>query len=113
MRFLRRLPRPPLYAEIRGLYMAFAKYHRLRGYIAHRFGTNQRIRALNRPLDRPVTPTSYSIHFVSGRQQIDLLIWALASWHNVVSESAQVYVHEDGTFSASDRVIINKLFPEA
>jgi hypothetical protein len=42
-----------------------------------------------------------------------MLLWALASWHKIITDVAQVNVHDDGTFTVDDRELIKSLFPYA
>lgn len=42
-----------------------------------------------------------------------MLLWSLASWHKAVPASGQIYIHEDGSFTKSDRLLIGRLLPFA
>lgn len=105
----------PFYRELRLLYLSFSKYGFKRGvlYPYYRFWISAKIRRLGTPFDRPVDTTTYSLHMMCSHRDVDQFIWALMSWYRVVPESPQVYIHDDGTFTARDLSLIQKLFPHA
>ncbi len=103
----------PFSNELRQGYRAFVKRGALRAYVFYRFLATFRLRRRQTPLDRPVTTTQYSMHLLCSHHDVNLLIWALASWYSATSQAPQVYVHEDGTFTTRDRQLLRTLFPLA
>jgi hypothetical protein len=101
------------YKELRHIYRAFFHYREPLAYLYNRFFVRPRIRKLNRPIDRPSTDPSYSVHLLCSHADLDMLLWSLASWYEVVPESGQVYVHEDGSFTKEDQEIVLRLLPNA
>ncbi|KKR75567.1 MAG: hypothetical protein UU18_C0002G0002 [Parcubacteria group bacterium GW2011_GWB2_40_8] len=99
------------YKELRYIHRSFFVYKKPLAYFNYRFIIRPKIRKLNRPIDKPATDSGYSIHFLCGHNDLDMLFWALASWHRVVPDSGQVYIHEDGSFTADDHKILSKLAP--
>lgn len=111
--FLRSVKQSRLYRELYYIRRAWAYYKKLGPYLRMRFVVGPRILKSEKPLDRPVLDGSYSVHFLCSHRDLLLLVWSLKSWHDVVSRSAQVYIHEDGSFTARDRAHIARLFPHA
>lgn len=105
------LKRFSFYKELRYIYRSFFVYKKPLSYAHHRFIVRPKIRKLKKPIDKPPANNSYSVHFLCGHNDLDMLLWALASWYRVVPESGQVYIHEDGSFTADDHKIISKLAP--
>jgi hypothetical protein len=101
------------YQELRYLYRVFFHYRRPLSYAYYRFFLGPKIRTLEHPLDQASFDPSYSIHFLCSHTDLDMLLWSLASWYQVVLQSGRVYIHEDGSFSEEDRKIVAKLFPQA
>lgn len=103
----------PYYRELRYIYRSFFVYKKPFSYLYYRFIVRPKIRKLNNPIDRPAADDFYSIHILCSHSDIDMLLWALASWYQVVPDSGQVYIHEDGSFTAKDKEIISKLLSNA
>jgi hypothetical protein len=103
----------PFFRELRQGYRALTIYHKLWPYLVNRLWAGPRLARLAGPLDRPVDTAAYSIHLLCSHRDRLGMLWALASWQAVAGESAQVYIHEDGTFTAGDRAVIGRLFPRA
>ena len=100
------------YTELRYLYRVFFIYRKPTQYIYNRFVVGPSIKTKPKLKESPLDK-SFSIHLLSGHQNTLMLAWALASWQEVAPKSAQVYVHEDGTFTGSDRELIKSISPQA
>jgi hypothetical protein len=105
----------PCYRNVKLFYFALTKYgaREAAAYLYYRTWVNHRLRRLNTPLDRPVTAEQYTMHLMCSHIDLDQLLWALMSWYRVSSESPQVYIHDDGSFTRQDRHLIARLFPQA
>ncbi len=111
--FLKSVKQSQLYRELYYIRRAWRYYKKLGLYLHMRFIVGPRILKSSVPLDRPVGDESYSIHFLCSHRDLLLLMWSLRSWHAVVPSSGQVYIHEDGSFTARDRALVAKIFPNA
>lgn len=107
------LRKVPFYREVRQGYHALTTYHKLWPYLVNRFWVAPRLARLGRPLDRPVDTDRYTIHLLCSHRDVLAMLWTLASWHAFAADSAQVFIHEDGTFTPGDRALIGRLFPYA
>jgi len=105
--------RTALYRETRYLYRSQRVYGRLKDYIQQRYYIAHQIKKVTAPLDRPAAHQDYSIHVTCSHVDFDGMLWAVASWHHVAPESGQVFIHEDGSLTAQDCALIERLFPHA
>lgn len=101
------------YRELRYVYRSVVLYRHPFSYLYHRFIVGRKIRRLGRPVDRKPESDQYSIHLLCNHSGMDLLLWSLASWYKNIDISGQVYLHEDGSFTQSDRQIARRLLPHA
>ncbi len=103
-----------LYRELWYFYyhcFVYGKPYEYWGYLRNRFGVKSQIRRAV-PRVAGLDP-NYSIHLLCSHNDMDMLLWALASWYRVVETSGRVYIHEDGSFTESDRADIERLLPGA
>jgi len=103
----------PVYKDARQARNALVIYHKLRPFLVNRFVVAPRLARHDGPLDRPVDTERYTIHMLSCHDDVLAMIWSLASWQAFAQDSAQVVIHEDGTFTAGDRAAVARLFPRA
>ncbi len=108
-KFLKRLP---YFRELLYFYNATVRYRRPFTYLSARCFSSK-LRKSAKRLDNTQSVSDFSVHLLSGHHYVDLLLWALYSWYRALPASGQVFVHDDGSFDASDRAIILKLFPSA
>lgn len=103
------------YSELRYIYRAFFVFGHGFSYLRHRFIIGPRIRRVKHALDRPVETGEYSVHVLCSHNHLTMLLWMLGSWYNVLlpGRAAQVYVHEDGSFTGKDFETVRRLLPSA
>jgi len=59
------------------------------------------------------TSKSISIHLLTGRSDLVMCLWSLASFLSRSGIRGELYVHSDGSLRSDDSVIIKKFIPEA
>lgn len=101
-----------IYRELRHIWRSFFVFHNISSYLYHRFIVKSRVRSFF-VTSKATAPQNYSIHYLCSHEDLDMLLWSLASWYMVVPDSGKVYIHEDGTFTEKDRKFINSLLPTA
>lgn len=102
------------YTEARQFYLQVLRAGNVRKYAAYayyRFFVRRMVWRSVRPIDRAPADDAYSIHLLCSHQDIDMLLWAVASWCRAVPETGQIYVHEDGSFTAADRALLARVAP--
>jgi hypothetical protein len=95
------------------MYRAFFHYRKPWDYCYGRFVLGPGILELPRPISNGIINNAYSIHILSGHRDLTMLLWSLASWYRAVGESGRVYIHDDGTFTGTDKQILGRLLPQA
>lgn len=101
------------YKELRYLYRAFFHYRAPLAYVSGRFFTRPKIRGIGPIRPKGQIDDGYSIHILCSHEDLDMLLWSVASWYRVVENSGQVYIHEDGSFNSQDRDLVSELLPQA
>ena len=92
---------------------AFFVYQRGFQYLYYRYIIAPRILKIKTALERPVNNQDLSIHVLSCHRDVIMLAWSLASFYSVASIVGQLYIHNDGSLTLSDKKIIKILFPSA
>ncbi|MBX4192189.1 hypothetical protein KW798_01760 [Candidatus Parcubacteria bacterium] len=82
-------------------------------YLVNKFFIKPKIRHVTHRLDNPVGDFTYTIHLLCSHRDLDMLLWSLGSWYQVVPQSGKVYIHEDGSFTHADRKLVERLLPHA
>ncbi len=102
-----------LYRELRYVYRSLVLQKSLFFYLYYRFLAGPKIRGRREPIDSEGLSDEYSIHLLCSHSDLTMMLWSLASWYAVVPESGQVYIHEDGSFTDTDRKLLAILLPQA
>jgi len=64
----------------------------------------------SKKLSHPGTE-NFSIHVLTGKRDIVILAWALASLYDTMDKMGQVYIHSDGSLTSKHQKNILKIFP--
>lgn len=82
-------------------------------YLVNRFGLLKQIVHSRRPLDRKANREDFSLHLLTSHRDLLAACWALASFYRVAELLGELFLHDDGSLTKNDRVLIQKLFPNA
>lgn len=99
--------------ELFYLRKASSQNHQEWRYIKNKFFFANKIKKLNKEIEKPLTHDNLSIHTIFGHQHLTMALWSLGSYYAVSKCIGKLYLHSDGTLTDKDKSILNFLFPSA
>ncbi len=86
------------------------QYHALGAYVYNRWWVAPKLLRVSKTLSRPVTHPDFSMHILTSHRDVVMAVWALASWYAVSSVIGELYIHDDGSLTESDKETLQRLF---
>lgn len=82
-------------------------------YLWMRYWIAPKILKKTTPISREANVDHLSIHILTGRKEMTMAVWSLASWYAVAEIVGELYIHSDGTLTDADKATFARLFPHA
>ncbi len=87
------------------------QYHQFWHYIYNKYILAPKILQLDKVLEKPINQPDLSIHILTCHCDLIMAVWSLASFYLNSSVIGQLYIHNDGSLTARDKMYLKKFFP--
>lgn len=92
---------------------SFLEYRQGFKYFKNRYFLARSILNQDKIFEKTVNNHRISIHLLTGRSHLIMLIWSLASFYQQMKVIGPLYIHSDGSLLNKDIQLIKKFFPGA
>lgn len=92
---------------------SFLEYRQGFKYLKNRYFLARSILNQDKIFEKAINNHRVSIHLLTGRSHLVMLIWSLASFYQQMKTIGPLYIHSDGSLLNQDIGLIKKFFPSA
>lgn len=90
---------------------SFLEYQQGFKYLKNKYWLAKKILDQNKIFEKEINFEQLSIHLLTGRSHLIMLLWSLASFYQQMKIIGPLYIHSDGSLLKQDIDLIRKFFP--